>query len=140
LPIIVKLIARSGESSKAQEASATIVTNAGFKKRIAALLADEECVKVIATIEDQSKSPHAMASETLIPMSTLYRKVSELKSVGLIVVEGFEIRSGKKMEYLRTAFSEVKVAATENGVAVELTPASEEIRLKWLALFGPEGP
>jgi hypothetical protein len=80
-----------------------------------------------------------MGAETLIPMSTLYRKVSELKSVGLVIVEGFEIRSGKKVEYLRTAFSEVKVAATENGVTVELIPVSEQVLLKWLVLFGPDG-
>jgi hypothetical protein len=119
--------------------SPTKVTNPRFKSRISALLADEECVKMIATIKDRPKSPQAMVSETLIPMSTFYRKVSELKAVGLVIVEGFEIRSGKKVEYLRTAFSEVKVVATGNGVAVELIPVSEHVRLKWLALFGPDG-
>lgn len=114
----------------------TIVSNRRFQTRIASLLADDECIRIMTVTKEKPKSPHAIAEETSIPFSTLYRKISELKAAGLLTMDGFEIRLGKRIDYLRTAVSEVRMTTTQDGVSLDLIPANEPTRLKWAALFG----
>jgi Sugar-specific transcriptional regulator TrmB len=103
---------------------------------ISGALADKECSAIIENIRLEPKHAQRISLETKIPLSSVYRKLAELKSAGLVMVEEFTVKSGKKTEYLQTCFLDVKLEMSEGKRTLELNPRSQSVNLRWVAKFG----
>jgi hypothetical protein len=82
------------------------------------------------------KNAQALADETAIPLSSMYRKLAALRSAGLVLVESFEITpEGKRQDLFVAAVTEVRMGLGKDEVEVELIPTDESANRIWFKLF-----
>lgn len=71
-----------------------------------------------------------------LPQSTLYRKISELKECGLLMVEEYAVRQdGRREALFACPFAEVRFKAGREEIELELVETKEGLEKKWFALF-----
>jgi DNA-binding transcriptional ArsR family regulator len=103
--------------------------------RILKAIADPESTAIMLIIRKESKSAQALSQETGIPQSTVYRKLEELKSAGLVMTRSYSVSSGKKVDLVTATFSEVKMSMEEGKRSIEIVPSDETANARWLRLF-----
>jgi DNA-binding transcriptional ArsR family regulator len=82
------------------------------------------------------KNAQTIADETGIPLSSIYRKLSVLRSAGLVLVKSFEITpEGKRQDLFVAAVTEVRVGLGRDEVELELIPTDESANRIWFKLF-----
>lgn len=111
------------------------ISEAEAVERILKAVADPENASIMAQVRRESKSAQVLSADTGIPLSTVYRKLEELKAAGLIMTQHFLMSSGKKVELVVVAFKELSVALEEGRLVVNLVPSDETASIKWMDLF-----
>jgi DNA-binding transcriptional ArsR family regulator len=107
-----------------------------LKERMIASLADSESRKIIVAVIAKPKTAVEIEKETELSQSTLYRKISELKECGLLMVERFTVRlDGRREALYACPFTEVRFIATQGGVELELIETEESLEKRWFELF-----
>ena len=98
-----------------------IISNQKIKKAITTALADEDMMKIMNSVTDESKSLRSIIIERNIAYTTAYRKTKWLLNQSLLVVERFEITSdGKKSSLVRSTLRSIAVKYEQDGtVSVE---------------------
>ncbi|HSA74081.1 MAG TPA: hypothetical protein VLD84_09020 [Nitrososphaeraceae archaeon] len=93
-----------------------IISSQKIKKAITAALADEDMMKIMNSVTDESKSIRSIMTERNIAYTTAYRKTKWLLSQSLLVVDRFEITpDGKKSSLVRSALRSISVKYEEDG-------------------------
>lgn len=98
-----------------------IISNQKIKKAIVAALADEDMMKIMNSVTDESKSIRTIMTERNITYTTAYRKTKWLLNQSLLVVDRFEITpDGKKSSLVRSTLCSVAVKYEQDGsISVE---------------------
>jgi len=98
-----------------------IISNQKIKKAITIALADEDMMKIMNSVTDESKSLRSIIIERNIAYTTAYRKTKWLLNQSLLVVDRFEITpDGKKSSLVRSTLRSIAVKYEEDGtVSVE---------------------
>jgi hypothetical protein len=93
-----------------------IISNQKIKKAIIAALADEDMMKIMNSVTDESKSIRSIITERDIAYTTAYRKTKWLVNQSLLVVDRFEITpDGKKSSLFRSALRSIVVRYEQDG-------------------------
>lgn len=93
-----------------------IISNQKVKKAIIAALADEDMMKKMNSVIDESKSIRTIMTERNIAYTTEYRKTKLLLDQSLLVVDRFEITpDGKKSSLVQSTFRSVAVKYEQDG-------------------------
>jgi len=93
-----------------------IISNQKIKKAITVALADEDMMKIMNSVTDESKSIRSIMTERNIAYTTAYRKTKWLLSQSLLVVDRFEITpDGKKSSLVQSALRSISVKYEEDG-------------------------
>jgi len=93
-----------------------IISNQKIKKAITVALADEDMMKIMNSVTDESKSIRSIMIERNIAYTTAYRKTKWLLGQSLLVVDRFEITpDGKKSSLVRSALRSISVKYEEDG-------------------------
>jgi hypothetical protein len=98
-----------------------IISNQKIKKAITIALADEDMMKIMNSVTDESKSLRSIMIERNIAYTTAYRKTKWLLNQSLLVIDRFEITpDGKKSSLVRSTLRSIAVKYEEDGtVSVE---------------------
>ena len=98
-----------------------IISNQKIKKAITIALADEDMMKIMNSVTDESKSLRSIMIDRNIAYTTAYRKTKWLLNQSLLVVDRFEITpDGKKSSLVRSTLRSIAVKYEEDGtVSVE---------------------
>jgi len=98
-----------------------IISNQKIKKAITIALADEDMMKIMNSVTDESKSLRSIMIGRNIAYTTAYRKTKWLLNQSLLVVDRFEITpDGKKSSLVRSTLRSIAVKYEEDGtVSVE---------------------
>ena len=83
-------------------------------------LADEYSRKILLSTVDKPRSVEELSQSLQIPISTAYRRVNEMKDVGLLTVEKTIITDeGKKFELYRSSFRAMSIQLDRGEVVVD---------------------
>jgi predicted transcriptional regulator len=97
------------------------------KQRILKALADPEEVSILMCMKATSKTAQSIAKETGIPLSTVYRKLEELKAAGLTMTEHFTFSAGRKVDFMTATFVVMRIKLEKNEVEIEVVPTNETV-------------
>lgn len=107
-----------------------------LKERIIASLADPESRRIIIAVMAKPKTASEVEKEVDLPQSTLYRKISELKECGLLMIERFAVRiNGRKEALYACPFTEVRFKAVQGEIELEVIQTEESLAKRWFELF-----
>jgi len=107
-----------------------------LKERIIASLADPESRKILIAVVAKPKTVAEIEEETDLPQSTLYRKISELRGCGLLMIERFAISpDGRREAMYACPFAELRFKPTQDGIEFELIETEQSLEKKWFELF-----
>lgn len=104
-------------------------------QKILKAVADPENARILVRLRSKEKSAQDVSGETGIPLSTVYRKLDELRESGLVMIARFSVTSGKKVEFLAPTFSELRISMGEDQIRVDIVPSDETANIRWLDLF-----
>jgi Helix-turn-helix domain len=83
-------------------------------------LADEYSRKIILKTISKAESVEELSRTEQIPISTAYRRVNEMREVGLLTVEKTILNEeGKKYELFRSAFRSFKINLEGGEIMIE---------------------
>jgi len=112
------------------------ITDPVMRGRIAAAMGDPDATKILLSIRSEPKNAKRISEDTSIPLSSVYRKMTELRDASLAFIHSFEMTpEGKKQELYMTAVAEVRQVFGEKEVELELVPNSEGASRIWYKLF-----
>lgn len=101
-----------------------------------AALSDPESRQVITAVLTRPKTAVEIERELDLPQSTLYRKISDLKECGLLMVEEFEVgHDGRREALYACPFSEVRLRVNQGEIELELIQTEESVERRWFELF-----
>lgn len=104
-----------------------------------AQIADPDSRRIIASTLREAKTPQAVGKELDLPTSTLYRKITELKTCGLLMVDRIVVRDdGKREPAYLCSFAEMTITAGKEGVELELVLTERGMERRWFELFFPK--
>jgi hypothetical protein len=103
-----------------------IISNQKIKKAIVSALADEDMMKIMNSVTNESKSIRTIMTQRNIAYTTAYRKTKWLLNQSLLVVDRFEITpDGKKSSLVRSALRSIAVKYEQDGTI--LVEAEENV-------------
>jgi hypothetical protein len=118
-----------------------------LRDRIMAQLADSDSRRIINSTLKQPKTAHAIGRELSLPTSTLYRKIADLKSCRLLMVDEIVVREdGKREPAYSCTFKEISIKPGQDQVELEIVLSDRGNERRWFDLFfprtasGPEKP
>lgn len=111
------------------------VSDKAAVERILKAVSDPENARILIGVKKQSKPAQTISAETSVPLSTVYRKLDELREAGLVMTEHFTVTAGKKVDYLTATFSELRITIEGDRLAVDIIPSDETAGIRWLDLF-----
>jgi len=107
-----------------------------LRDTIIAKLSDHEAQQIIRTVLTKPKTVGEIEKELDLPQSTLYKKVSELKECGLLMVEEFVFSTdGKKEALYACPFTEVRIKVGHVEMELDLIETKESLARRWFELF-----
>jgi predicted transcriptional regulator len=107
-----------------------------LKERIIACLSDSDCRKIVTAVMVEPKTSVDIEKELGLPQSTLYRKISELRECGLLMVDRFVIKPDGRREALYACpFAEVRFKAGQGEIELEVIQTEESLEKRWFELF-----
>jgi predicted transcriptional regulator len=84
-------------------------------------LADEYSRKILLVTIDRARSVEELSETERIPISTAYRRVNEMKDVGILTVEKTIITDdGKKFELYRSSFRSVRLQLNQGEIVLDV--------------------
>jgi len=109
----------------------------GFSGAILSALGDESSRKILTSAIARGKTVEEISAEQNLPLSTCYRRMRNLLSGGLMILERTVVTpAGKRYAVYRTTFSRAAIGFNGGEIAVEVTPNMdiiEKLRRKWLS-------
>ena len=98
-----------------------IISNQKIKKAITTAMANEDMMKIMNSVTDESKSLRSIVNERNIAYTAVYRKTKWLLNQSLLVVDRFEITpDGKKSSLVMSTLRSIAVNYEQDGtVSVE---------------------
>jgi predicted transcriptional regulator len=118
------------------EAGSLVRLEGRLKEMAIAGLADPESRSIIVAVLTKPKPAVEIEKEVGLPPSTLYRKISELKECGLLMVDRFEVRSDGRREALYACpFAEVRFIRKQGEIELEVIQTEESLERRWFELF-----
>jgi len=107
-----------------------------LKERIISCFSDPECRRIVTTVIAKPKTAVEIEKEIGLPQSTLYRKISELRESGLLMVERYVIRPDGRREALYACpFTEVRFKADQGEIELDVIQTEESLEKRWFELF-----
>jgi predicted transcriptional regulator len=96
------------------------ITSQSVKDALIRALADEYSRKILLSTINQAKSVEDLSQHENIPISTTYRRVNEMKEVGLLTVEKTILTGdGKKYELYRSAFKTMHLNLEQGQIEID---------------------
>jgi predicted transcriptional regulator len=116
-----------------------IVRSHRVKRAVLTALADNEMMKILASVMNQSKSVSEILKETNISHTTAFRKTKWLLKEGLIIVDKITITpDGKKFSLYFSTLKAITARYEANYVSVEAEPNSDIARKRVEKFFSIE--
>ena len=107
-----------------------------FKEKLIASLSDPESRKIIMAVMTKPKTAVEIEQELDMPQSTLYRKISELKECGLLMIDRYSVKpDGRREAMYAVPFAEIRFKAFQGQIEVELIQTEESLMKRWFELF-----
>jgi len=83
-------------------------------------LVDRVSFRIVVSIIDAAKNVTQIALENRLPLSSTYKKIRKLQSMGIVSIEKIDIdESGKKVIYYRSRIKSVEFNVTRDGVLLQ---------------------
>jgi len=109
----------------------------GLSGAILSALGDESSRKILSSAIASGKTVEEISAEQNLPLSTCYRRMRNLLSGGLMILERTVVTpTGKRYAVYRTSFSRASISYNGGEISVELTPNMDiidKLRRKWLS-------
>ena len=97
------------------------ITGQHVRDAIIRALADDYSRKILLSAVEKARSVEDFSHSLTIPISTAYRRVNEMKEVGLLTVEKTIITDdGKKSELYRSAFRGINLQLEKDEIIVDV--------------------
>jgi predicted transcriptional regulator len=97
------------------------ITSPLLKDALIGALADEYSRKIVLKTIENAQSVEDLSRSENIPISTAYRRVNELRQVGILTVEKTILTDdGKKFELYRSAFRAVHMDLVQGELEVDV--------------------
>ncbi len=113
-----------------------MIVPGGLRAKILAGLADPESAKILSAILEKPKSALILEGELGISQSTLYRKISDLKDAGLMMVVKYDVSpDGRKEALYACTFKEIRLRGTGPEFVLELVETPRSLENRWFRLF-----
>lgn len=97
------------------------ITSTLLKDALISALADEYSRKIILKTIENAQSVEDLSRSENVPISTAYRRVNELRQVGILTVEKTILTDdGKKFELYRSAFRAVHMDLVQGELEVDV--------------------
>jgi hypothetical protein len=107
-----------------------------LRERMIAYLSDPESRQIISSVLKEPKTATTVRIELNLPASSAYRKISELRDCGLLMVDRFLIRPDGKREALYScSFSEIDLKVESGDLVLEVVPSKRSLEKRWFELF-----
>ena len=83
-------------------------------------LVDKVSFRIVMSIIDAAKNATQIALENQLPLSSTYKKIRKLQSMGMVSIEKIDIDDGgKKVLYYRSRIMSVEFNVTRDGVLLQ---------------------
>jgi predicted transcriptional regulator len=97
------------------------ITSQPLKDALIRALADDYSRKILLKTLDRALSVEELSKSEGIPISTAYRRVNELKEIGLLTVERTILTDdGRKYELYRSAFRRVHMDLVKDEIEIDV--------------------
>ena len=97
------------------------ITGQNVRDALVRALADEYSRKILLVTIDRARSVEELSGTEQIPISTAYRRVNEMRDLGLLTVEKTIITDdGKKFELYRSSFRGIKLQLNQGEILVDV--------------------
>lgn len=107
-----------------------------LRERMLASLADPESQRILIAVVAKPKTTAEIEKEVGLPQSTVYRKISELKECGLLMVERYVVRpDGRREAVYACPFTELRLKALDGEIELEVIQTEESLEKRWFELF-----
>lgn len=84
-------------------------------------LADGASYRLVMSTIDSAKTAAQLAAENSLPLSSTYKKIRKLQSMGLLFVEKIELDGkGKKVVYFRSKVKSVEFNMSRDQILLQL--------------------
>ena len=104
--------------------------NSEMDQKILRLLADVQARTILFSIVKKGKTTIDLFEEHRIPISTIYKKITELEDLDLIMIEKYIIANrGKRFKVYRSKINEAAVRIQSLDPVVNLFPNSNKTML-----------
>lgn len=96
------------------------ITSQTVRNALISALADDYARRIILKTISHAYSVEELSRDENIPISTAYRRVNELKDVGLLTVEKTILTDeGKKFELYRSAFRTIHIDLNQGEIVID---------------------
>ncbi len=113
-----------------------IVLNGALARSILTALADEFSRRIVSSTVKEGKTVQEISLEQAVPLSTCYRRTSELSRNGLLMVERIVVTGeGKRFAVYRSSFKCVQISSNLEVMSANarLNPdVAEKFHLLWM--------
>jgi len=97
------------------------ITGQNVRDALIRALADEYSRKILLATIDRARSVDELSETEKIPISTAYRRVNEMRDVGILTVEKTIITDdGKKFELYRSSFRSVRLQLNQGEIVLDV--------------------
>lgn len=124
------------EDSKAMQAKARPVLSTN--EAVVEAMSDPFSFAIVRCTIKSAKTIEEIASETGIPISSCYKKVSRLVDEGVLLLQRIVVTStGKRSACCRAAISGATIVMDQEGLRVSLVPngdIAEKLQATWLSM------
>ncbi|MGA2664617.1 MAG: hypothetical protein ABSF83_06720 [Nitrososphaerales archaeon] len=113
-----------------------IVLNAALARCVVSALADEFSRRIVTSTVNEGKTVQEISLEQAVPLSTCYRRTSELSNQGLLMVERIVVTGeGKRYAIYRSSFRAVEISSNLETISAsaQVNPdVAEKFNRTWL--------
>ena len=97
-----------------------------INQKIIEALADAQSRTILFSLIKKGKTAMELSEKYRIPLSSVYKKISDLENIALIRVEKWVLSdSGKKFKVYRSRISKAEITIRKPEPAITLTPNNE---------------
>jgi len=96
------------------------------KSKILEIISDEYCRKILSITMKEHKSVIEISKETMIPISTLYRRVQMLHDEKLMRISGTLNEDGKKSFLYKSKIKSISTFFNGDFIEIEVVPNNIE--------------
>lgn len=107
-----------------------------IKEKMVTVLGDAESQRILSLVVKEPLTTLKVATELGLPVSTVYRKVGQMREAGLLLVDRFVFGAdGKREAQYACAFSEIRFKPGAEGLEVEVTFSQKALEKRWIDLL-----